>query len=51
VSGRELKLGELHVLYAALGWALPTSIEYASGPLLEVTLAMARDTADKRGAR
>ena len=50
-SYREQLFAQLVVLYADLGWALPTSIEYARLTHLEDTLGIALNAAEKRGLR
>lgn len=49
-SYREQLVGRLSSLYADLGWALPTSIEYARLTLLEDTLGMALNAMERRQA-
>lgn len=48
---RQQLLGQLFALYADLGWATPTSIEYARITSLEASLDVATNAAEIRGVR
>lgn len=48
---RQQLLGQIFALYADLGWAVPTSIEYSRLTSLEDTLGVALNAAEKRGLR
>ena len=50
-SYREQLVAQLFALYADLGWAVPTSIEYARLTHLEDTIGVALNAAEKRGLR
>jgi hypothetical protein len=50
-SYREQLVGQLFALYADLGWAVPTSIEYARLTHLEDTLGVALNAKEARERR